>query len=176
MTMRVPMLVMWTGCTSADPAVVDSGGAVDAPTMVLGPCSEWSERDRARGPDVEATVRIVWNSDGVTVEIENSHGDISFGLVVTGRDDPDPWTGEDCLLADVDAEGRPVDACHLLPDDESYLWLDAGADPDTIDPATETVFTWEDRFDLTYVLIGKDACLVTGDDYCYYESLDCSVW
>ena len=151
--------------------------------MILDPCSE--EGSDEYPDDYDSNVQITWFDEGVVLVFEYNLVEIRFGMVATAGESALSWTGEDCLTGATSSDGKPIDACHNLVDDGSGVGhasfsLYGGADPDTIDPENQTVFTRDDRNDLTYFLgygEGDDAgCVIAGDNWCYYETLGCQVW
>lgn len=180
---RLVNVAIWLSIACRGNKVATDDSAL--PTMTLDPCSEegsdeypWDGEGYHPG-DVDYNIGIIWFDQGVQLNFDGSFPEVRFGLVATAGANALAWTGEDCVTGAIASDGKPIDACHVIPHGDSSTSLYGGADPDTIDPATQTVFTRDDRHDLTYFLgyEGRDGpdCLVAGDYWCYYESLGCGV-
>jgi hypothetical protein len=165
-------LLLSTGCIDPGASEVDEADHLDTGNNTLpngnAPCGD----DAARR---ESTASISWWATGVSFCIVNGDpGGYRFGLVPTDPLLDDPWLGEDCWHGDVDASGAPIDNCH--PAEEGLNVWASGADPETLDPASETAFTAADEDILTYYLheVASGSCWVWGADVSYYTELRCT--
>ena len=140
----------------------------------------WSSPEEETGApsfDIPA-VAVAWGADAVSIDVSDG-GNWQLGMAETGGSCGDGvpcWTGEDCHLGFIAADGTTYGPyCHTIMD--GLLELTYGGDLTDLEPGT-TVFQEAFLGTVTYVVLPSDGelpCLAFGDDPDYYAELGCLV-
>ena len=127
----------------------------------------------------DTVITVNWQSNGVTLEIENSDesGIYNWGITENAgsclTSEWGCWTGEDCHMGFDLTEGGNYLYCH--PVDSISSTLEYGASPDAVLEGATTVFGGPSFETLvTYVLdqsssVEEETCWVWGADTVYYN-------
>ena len=127
----------------------------------------------------ETVITVNWQSNGVTLEIENSDeaGIYNWGITENAgsclTSEWGCWTGEDCFMGFDLASGGNLSYCH--PVQEGRNTISYGASPDAVREGSSTVFgNTSFQNSVTYVLdnyasFEEETCWTWGADTRYYD-------
>jgi hypothetical protein len=164
-----------TGCV-----VMDDGGNKDGDDSPQSETVTWSspDEDTGEGSFDLPSVTVSWGAESVSLDVSDG-GNWQLGMAETGGScgaGVPCWTGEDCHLGYVSADGTAYGPyCHAISD--GLLELSYGGNLTDLEAGT-TVFQEAFLGTVTYVVEPSDGdlpCLVFGDDPSYYNELDCLV-
>ena len=163
------------GCVVMDDA--DKNDQGDGPQSETVTWSSPAAETGGESPDLPS-VSVSWGAESVVFNVSDA-GDWQLGMAETGGScgaGVPCWTGEDCHLGYVAADGTAYGPyCHTITD--GLLELNYGGNLANLEPGT-TVFQEAFLGTVTYVVLPADSslpCLAFGDDPDYFDGLDCLV-
>ena len=118
---------------------------------------------------------VSWNEESVDLSFTtfDENGSYFFGMVQTGIDNPNVWTGEDCFLG-YTVEDHTFSYCHPA---RNGIELRYGASFDDVVEGFSTHFAGP-QFGPQVTYIIKESisgcCYAWGDDTSYYQELGCN--